>query len=327
MQRLTFETQRAAGDVAQSRESAFVRNADFDLSAVTARTVVGSGDHDVDHFQTATDYLASSIPGAVRVALAELMGDLPLAMEQAAAYIDTTGSPIATYIDLVATRGEKMLGKGQVLDSRHRLTTVWDVHLDALHRDHPAAMCLLNICAYLDPDAIPLDLFTNNPDELPEPLGEVFEDPIEFVDTVGVLVGYSLVRRASETVSVHRLLQQALRRRNGELTGEQPDWRAIAQRLLFADLPTEIMIVPENWPRWRDLLPHVLASCPANHDQASSELEVVSWLLDRAATYLQVQGQPGQAKLLFERAVTIDEAALGPDHPTSTIIRQQLRDL
>ncbi len=53
--RLTFETQPAAGDVARSRESAFVRNADFDLSAVTARTVVVSGDHDVDYFQTTAD--------------------------------------------------------------------------------------------------------------------------------------------------------------------------------------------------------------------------------------------------------------------------------
>jgi 3-oxoadipate enol-lactonase len=69
MQRLTFEIQLAAGDAAQSRDSVFVRNADFDLSAVTARTVVVSGDHDVDYFRTTADYLAESIPGAVRVAL------------------------------------------------------------------------------------------------------------------------------------------------------------------------------------------------------------------------------------------------------------------
>jgi pimeloyl-ACP methyl ester carboxylesterase len=69
MQRLTFEVQRAAGDAAQSRESDFVRNADFDLSAVTARTVVVSGDHDVDYFRSTADQLAASIPGAVRVTL------------------------------------------------------------------------------------------------------------------------------------------------------------------------------------------------------------------------------------------------------------------
>jgi pimeloyl-ACP methyl ester carboxylesterase len=69
MQRLTFEIQLAAGDAAQSRESAFVRNADFDLSAVTAHTIVVSGDHDVDYFRTTADYMAESIPGAVRLAL------------------------------------------------------------------------------------------------------------------------------------------------------------------------------------------------------------------------------------------------------------------
>lgn len=37
--------------------------------AVTARTVVVSGDHDVDYFRTTADYLAASIPGAMQVTL------------------------------------------------------------------------------------------------------------------------------------------------------------------------------------------------------------------------------------------------------------------
>ncbi len=69
MQRQTFEIQRAADDAAQSRDSDFVRNADFDLSAVTARTIVVSGDHDVDYFRTTADHLAGAIPGALRVSL------------------------------------------------------------------------------------------------------------------------------------------------------------------------------------------------------------------------------------------------------------------
>ncbi|MDT4988186.1 MAG: 3-oxoadipate enol-lactonase [Micromonosporaceae bacterium] len=76
MQRLTFEIQIAADDAAQSRNADLVRNSDFDLAAVTARTVVVSGDHDVDYFQSTADYLAESIPGATRVCLS-WAGHLP----------------------------------------------------------------------------------------------------------------------------------------------------------------------------------------------------------------------------------------------------------
>jgi pimeloyl-ACP methyl ester carboxylesterase len=62
MQRRAFEIQLAAEDVAMV-------DADFDLSKITARTVVVSGDFDVDYFQSVADYLAASIPGALRVAL------------------------------------------------------------------------------------------------------------------------------------------------------------------------------------------------------------------------------------------------------------------
>jgi 3-oxoadipate enol-lactonase len=64
-----IEIQLAAGDAAQPRESVFVRNADFDLSAVTGRTIFVSGDHNVDYFRTTADHLAESIPGALLVAL------------------------------------------------------------------------------------------------------------------------------------------------------------------------------------------------------------------------------------------------------------------
>jgi hypothetical protein len=92
-----------------------------------------------------------------------------------------------------------------------------------------------------------------------------------------------------------------------------------AIRLLRADAPVGIMGVPEDWPRWRQLLPHVLAATGhLPEDAAGPEGAVgddVAWLLDRAAAYLQVLGQPAAARPLAERALAISEAAHGPDHP------------
>ena len=93
----------------------------------------------------------------------------------------------------------------------------------------------------------------------------------------------------------------------------------VALGLLRADAPGGIMGAPGDWPRWAVLLPHVLAAT-SHAGQAGQELvpgsrDDLSWLLDRAGTYLRVQAQLTQARPLAERALAITEAAYGPDHP------------
>ena len=97
----------------------------------------------------------------------------------------------------------------------------------------------------------------------------------------------------------------------------------VVLRLLRADAPERIMRAPEDWPRWTVLLPHALAATghfgglpgPAQ-DAAGAD---ASWLLDRAAAYLQVHARLAEARPLAERAVAIDEAVYGPDHPEVAI--------
>ena len=69
----------------------------------------------------------------------------------------------------------------------------------------------------------------------------------------------------------------------------------------------------DAWPRWRQLLPHVLAACAECPDLV--EPSATSWLLDRAGIYLQSRGEPAAARPLLDRALTITEAAYGPEHP------------
>ena len=107
----------------------------------------------------------------------------------------------------------------------------------------------------------------------------------------------------------------------------------VALRLLEADCPEGVYGVPEDWPRWRVLLPHVLAVTGRVADGAEAEAEagIVSWLLDRAGTFLQTQGQPGAAYPLMQRALAIDESVHGPDHSDVAIqlsnLAAVLRDL
>jgi hypothetical protein len=89
--------------------------------------------------------------------------------------------------------------------------------------------------------------------------------------------------------------------------------------LLRADAPATIRGAPQGWPRWAVLLPHVLAATshfgslpPQGQGPAGAD---ASWLLGRAATYLQVHARLSEARPLAERALAIAEAVYGPDHP------------
>ncbi|MEJ2856521.1 MULTISPECIES: FxSxx-COOH system tetratricopeptide repeat protein [unclassified Saccharothrix] len=253
-----------------------------------------------------------AVPQAAAQELAELVGDLPLAIEQAAAYLESTRLPIDDYLDLLRTQTTRMLPRGRVAGRAETLATLWDLSLTALADQDAAAVQLVEILAWLAPEPVPLDLFTTHPDELPEPLATVVTDPVGLVDTVGALADWYLIRRTGSDVTIaHRLLQQSLRARHDR--HPTPPREAVAQRLLRTHLPGQIMTVPENWPRWQALLPHVLAlHDDLGHDRTTTQ--DTAWLLDRAATYLRTHGRPDQARPLSERALAITEAATGPDH-------------
>jgi hypothetical protein len=98
--------------------------------------------------------------------------------------------------------------------------------------------------------------------------------------------------------------------------------------LVRADAPGTIMGAPQDWPRWAVLLPHVLAAAGRftglpGQQQGTAGADA-SWLLDRAATYLQVHARLAEARPLAERALAIGEAAYGPDHPIAKALRANL---
>jgi hypothetical protein len=138
---------------------------------------------------------------------------LPLALEQAAAYLDQTGQPVEEYLDLLRSRAADLYRRGRVSSRTDTIATLWDISLDRVYAESPAALQLLEVCAYLAPEPIPLDLFAAHPDLLPAPLSAVAGDPVAFNDAVAVLVDYSLVKRSRAGLQMHRLVQAAVRAR------------------------------------------------------------------------------------------------------------------
>src|SRR5206468_4164750 len=89
-------------------------------------------------------------------ALAEALGGLPLALEQAAAYIEETGQTFAGYLKLFTTNQVALFGHkaGARPDDHATVATLWELSVQKLT---PEAAALLNLCACLAPDGIGLD--------------------------------------------------------------------------------------------------------------------------------------------------------------------------
>ena len=89
--------------------------------------------------------------------------------------------------------------------------------------------------------------------------------------------------------------------------------------LLRADAPGQITGAPQDWPRWAVLLPHVLAAASHFDDLPGPAQDAAgadaSWLLDRAAVYLQVHARLAEARPLAERALAITDGDLRPGPP------------
>ncbi|HVS41319.1 MAG TPA: FxSxx-COOH system tetratricopeptide repeat protein [Candidatus Dormibacteraeota bacterium] len=244
-------------------------------------------------------------------ALAEALGHLPLALEQAGAFMEVNATPFARYLHLYRGRGGlKLLAQHGPSDYAGTVATTWRLSFDQVREASPTAAELLELCAFLAPDAIPDDLFQPaDRGPLPPALRDADDRDVE--EAIGVLRRYSLIQRNDGTIGLHRLVQEVIR---NALAAEVTRERVTAGVLLLHATFPESSDDVRTWQRCARLLPHALAV--ADHAESlATEPEATSWLLDRVATYLLGRAELTPARRLFERALAIDEAAYGPHHP------------
>jgi Domain of unknown function (DUF4062)/Tetratricopeptide repeat/NB-ARC domain len=243
--------------------------------------------------------------------IAEALGDLPLALAQAAAYLADTATGVEDYLALLAERTTELLAQGTSATYPVSLAAGVQISLDRLNAQSPAALQLLILAAYLAPEPIPLTLFTTDPAQLPDLLGAAAGDALAFTALIRLLRQHGLARVESATLALHRLLAAILRTQ----PHQQPDLPTLAVRLLRAAVPADDPLDnPQDWLTWRQLLPHVLIATDPHRNLAGVERDV-AWLLDRAAEYLQIRGELASARPLFERARDLRRSLLGDDHP------------
>ncbi len=225
--------------------------------------------------------------------LADRLGDLPLAIAQAAAFMKVTGKPAAQYLHLLQTQAGKLMSHPHPGPYPQSLAAATQLIADRLAQDDPAAAKLANLCAFLAPAPIPEYLFTKAARQLPRDLAARAADPIAWPQTLGHLTRQSLARIDSRGILMHRLTQAILHHRlpAAQVTAT----RKRIGKILAASNPGNASNTT-TWPEWASLMPHVLAIGPAASDQ-----ENVRELACGAAWYLLMRGATSESRDLASR--------------------------
>jgi tetratricopeptide (TPR) repeat protein len=240
------------------------------------------------------------------------VGGLPLALDQAAAYIEETASSLQEYLDLYHSSRLALLQRrgGLTTDHPESVATTWALAFTRIESSDPVAVDLLRLCAFLNPDAIPEELLFAGLQQLAGPMSEIHQ--LRFNEAIGSLLRFSLVRRngGTHTVTVHRLIQSVVR--DNLLPEQQLEWIHRVVDLLSVAFPSAVEVT--SWPRCEKLLPHALL-CAHWIEIAHITSTKAASLLNTIGYYLNMRAQYEIAMPLFQRALGIREQALGELHP------------
>jgi transcriptional regulator with XRE-family HTH domain len=246
------------------------------------------------------------LSGADAGRLAAELGDLPLAIAQAAGFMADTGMAADEFLMLLRTRAGQLLAQRAPGSYPRSLAAATDLIADRLARQDPAAAELASVCAFLAPEPIPETLFTSAASVLPGQLAARAADPLAWRQTLSHLTRQSLARIDHRGLQMHRLTQAILRER---LTPAQATaTRRYAEALLAASNPGDPPN-PVTWPRWARLTPHVLAA-----DLAAADSSALRELARHTCWYLIERGDTRTAHDLVNGLRQQWRDRLGEDH-------------
>jgi tetratricopeptide (TPR) repeat protein len=243
--------------------------------------------------------------------LADRLGDLPLALDQAASARAATGMSVSAYLaELDRYRGD--LAPDESASSRTTIAALMRLALQRLRADAPAAAELLEMFASLGAEPISGGLLRRGRDaRVSAALGAALRDQIALDRAIRLLGRYGLAKvDADRRVQVHRLFQLVLRDQLDDEAARRS--RANVHRVLASANPGYPW-VEENWPVHAEMGPHIR---PAG--LVESDLPDACRVVLDQSVYLRLIGDLEGARRLGEIATDAwskvdDRPDLGPD--------------
>ena len=256
--------------------------------------------------------------------LAAELGYLPLALEQAAAYITAKTARFQDYLASYQRQRLSLLNKTLPKTGEYpaSVASTWALNFQEVEQD-PVAADILRVSAFLIPDAIPLELLSIGASQLGPVLADALtasEDPLALNEALEPLTRYSLIRRDvdAQTYSIHRMVQEVVKDQLGG--ARQAGWAERVVRAVEQSFPE---VDYQTWTRYERYIPHVLL-CAAHIDRWSMTFWEARNLLFQAGKYFYQRGQYRESEPLFQQALAMCERVLGPEHPDTLNILNSL---
>jgi tetratricopeptide (TPR) repeat protein len=266
----------------------------------------------------ATSMLRSRIPNHLDLSAAEVaellesLQYLPLAIAQAASYINEEDVTLARYLELLrpGNADAKLLLEQDYYDpERHAdihnsVFQTWKLSFDQIQQQTPRAAEILSLMSMLDKQSIPRRL-----------LHDEEESPVLVDKALGTLKNFSLIQeeKTHQTYGIHRLVQLSthwwLEQQKTLAT-----WLERALDVVLTHCPSSVDV--EDWEAWESISPHITVVQQYHFEQQEQKLQyahITSWI----GQYYQAVGRYEMALKMQEDALTIRRALLGEEHPST----------
>jgi tetratricopeptide (TPR) repeat protein len=254
--------------------------------------------------------------------LSKVLDGLPLALDQAAAYIEETPSTLEKYLSLYQSERTRLLAlRGELTDGHPESVAVtFSLAFQKVSEKKPAAADLLQVCALLEADAIPEEIFSKGAKELGEALSNLAASAVDMDEAIKEAGRFSLLQYNPDArmMSLHRLVQAVLK---DEMDSDAR--RMWAERAVRAVNEVFPKVEYTTWPSCSRLISHAqrLASLI---DEYGCDFPEAARLMNQAGDYLDERAQYAEAEPLFRCALAIREKALGIEHPDVAVTLNNL---
>ncbi|MFB3895712.1 MAG: tetratricopeptide repeat protein, partial [bacterium] len=247
--------------------------------------------------------------------LAKLLDGLPLALEQAAAYIDANGCIFSDYLkDWEKNRDKILCWYDKSSGVPISVAITWNRTWDMLS---PGARTLLRLISFLAPEPIPIDFLKKSEKAIIKSckLLELKEKKINKIvisAIISELVRYSMIDREENSISVHRIVQEVIRMNIPKK--QQHNWVLAILNMVNDYFPKD---PPPNdvrsWNLWIPMQSHV--SKIAHESDQHKINSPTSRLMNELSLFFLSRANYLEAEPLMRRALAIEEASLGAEYP------------
>jgi cellulose biosynthesis protein BcsQ len=296
------------------------RNQAWTHSAEPLEVDVFTRDESVTHLLRHVPELAM----AEAITVADALGHLPLAVEQASAWLEQTGMPARAYVEQLATQSTRILALNQPSDYPMPVVATWNLSFDRLKERSPAAVRLLQLCAFFSPGPISMDLLYS--DEMNEsllPFDEALTEKLMLGRVIRDISRFALVKvdQGSNSLQIHRLVQAVIR---SQMTDEeQIGARHEVHKILVGARPRQGETDdPANWSTYDIIWPHLEPSQAEECDDPRTRQ-----LLIDLVRYQWKHGEYESCLSQGQRLENLWTRQLGPDHQQTLHLQFQIANV